>query len=336
MLDSRSAPAAPLEGNSGPGDTRLSVPRTILGFVLRSSGWRQLALLALSTAVFVLTALPLEIQRRLVNEAVGGGHIRLVVGLALAYAGVALAEGAIKLFLNIYRSWISERAVLQLRQWFYRLVNRLPLHRKIADVEGIEISVILSEAEPVGSVVGTALSEPVMQGGLLISLFGYMALLQPWLALMSLTIFAVQMVFVPIMQGAINRNASRRIQTLREVSIAIVADPPEVAGQADQQRSRIVRVFDLNMRIYRIKFSMNFLMNITNHLGVAAVLAVGGWLAVKGEIEIGTVVAFISGIAKVNEPWGEIVNWYRDMAVAQVKYRLIVDAVESFEGSSPV
>jgi ABC-type bacteriocin/lantibiotic exporter with double-glycine peptidase domain len=89
------------------------------------------------------------------------------------------------------------------------------------------------------------------------------------------------------------------------------------------------------MRIYRIKFSMNFLMNITNHLGVAAVLAVGGWLAVKGEIEIGTVVAFISGIAKVNEPWGEIVNWYRDMAVAQVKYRLIVDAVESFEGSPP-
>jgi ABC-type bacteriocin/lantibiotic exporter with double-glycine peptidase domain len=311
------------------------VPRSIFGFIWRVSGWHQLALLALSTAVFILIALPLELQRRIVNASVHGGDYRLVFWLALAYAGVAAAEGLIKLGLNVYRSWIGERAVLRLRNWFYALAGGSPAGRRQAEAEGVEIAVILSEAEPVGTIVGVALSEPILQIGLLVSVFGYMLFLQPWLALMSLLIFAIQILFVPLMQAAINRTARARIWTLRQVSISIVGEPAESGGEPLRQRDRIKRVFDLNMRIYRIKYAMNFLMNITNHLGVAFVLALGGWFAVQGQIEIGTVVAFVSGIAKVNEPWGDIVNWYRDMTVAQVKYRLIADAVALFEGRVP-
>src|SRR5262249_12659066 len=147
----------------------------------------------------------------------------------------------------------------------------------------------------------------------LVSVFGYMLYLQPWLALMSLLIFAVQVLFVPLMQAAINRTAQARIRTLRQVSIALVSENGDAQREPVRQETRIKHVFDLNMRIYRIKYAMNFLMNMTNHLGVAFVFALGGWYAVQGQIEIGTVVAFVSGIAKVNEPWGDLVNWYRDM-----------------------
>ena len=58
------------------------------------------------------------------------------------------------------------------------------------------------------------------------------------------------------------------------------------------------------------------------------VLGVGGWYAVTGHIEVGTVIAFTSGLAKVNDPWGDLVNWFRDAAVNSVKYRLIAEAVE--------
>lgn len=37
--------------------------------------------------------------------------------------------------------------------------------------------------------------------------------------------------------------------------------------------------------------------------------------------------AFISGISRLNDPWGDLVNYFRDVTVTQVKYRLLANAV---------
>jgi ABC-type bacteriocin/lantibiotic exporter with double-glycine peptidase domain len=146
------------------------------------------------------------------------------------------------------------------------------------------------------------------------------------MALLCALVFSPQFVFVPLIQHAINRRAAMRIQTLREVSGGIAGIQPHDVRFAVAQDGRIDRVFALNMGIYKLKFSMNFLMNAMYHFGITVTLAVGGWYAVSGRIEVGTVVAFLSGLAKVNDPWGDIVNWFREMAVCRVKYQLIVQA----------
>ena len=46
-------------------------------------------------------------------------------------------------------------------------------------------------------------------------------------------------------------------------------------------------------------------------------------------VEVGTVVAFISGLSKVNDPWGDLVNYMREATVSQVKYRLIASTIEA-------
>ncbi|MGZ5907775.1 MAG: ABC transporter ATP-binding protein, partial [Reyranella sp.] len=129
-----------------------------------------------------------------------------------------------------------------------------------------------------------------------------------------------QMLFVPLMQQAINRRAGERITTLRKVSGDIV----DTGVPADKG---IERVFALNMGIYKIKYSMNMAMNLMYALAVAVALGVGGWLAVAGRIEVGTVVAVVSGLGKLNDPWGDLVNWAREWSVDSVKYRLFADAV---------
>jgi ABC-type bacteriocin/lantibiotic exporter with double-glycine peptidase domain len=53
----------------------------------------------------------------------------------------------------------------------------------------------------------------------------------------------------------------------------------------------------------------------------------GGWLVVAGRTEVGTIVAFISGLAQISSPWGDLVDWFRDMQVSRVKYGLISKAV---------
>src|SRR3954467_12717511 len=92
------------------------LPQTIMGFVLRCSGRHQVALAALSAAVFGLSSVPLELQRRVVNDAIKNGATETIFWLAVAYAGVALLEQVLKMVLNVYRSWVSEDAVRTLRK----------------------------------------------------------------------------------------------------------------------------------------------------------------------------------------------------------------------------
>ena len=167
---------------------------------------------------------------------------------------------------------------------------------------------VLAEAEPVGGFVGISVSEPLLQGGILFAVFGYMIYLQPLMAIFNLAVFSPQLVFVPLMQGAINRRALARIGTLRAIGIAIVSVPLGEKQSEGSQQARIESVFVLDMGIYKLKFSMNFLMNLLHHIGVAGVLGLGGWYVVSGTTEIGTVVAFLAGLAKINDPWRDLVS----------------------------
>src|SRR3546814_19531616 len=85
-------------------------PETRFGYIWRYTGQHQLLLAVLSVAVFLLNAAPLEFQRRIVNDAVHRGATTAILWLAIGYAGVAPAEGALKLVLNIYRRWVRERS----------------------------------------------------------------------------------------------------------------------------------------------------------------------------------------------------------------------------------
>ena len=58
------------------------LPRTIIGYVIGKSGIHQLGLAALSAAVFGLSAVPLELQRRIVNDAIKSGATRTILWLA--------------------------------------------------------------------------------------------------------------------------------------------------------------------------------------------------------------------------------------------------------------
>jgi ABC-type bacteriocin/lantibiotic exporter with double-glycine peptidase domain len=72
---------------------------------------------------------------------------------------------------------------------------------------------------------------------------------------------------------------------------------------------------------------MNFLMNLGTQLQVVGALLVGGWAVYEKRLEIGGVVAIISGIGRITDPWGDLVNYFRDANVTQVKFRLLSDSV---------
>jgi hypothetical protein len=185
-----------------------AMPRRLSGFILMMGQGHQALLVLLSVLLFAVGILPLEVQRRIVNGATQGATLSTILGLVLVYLALVLSEGGIKLVLNIYRGWIGEVAIRWLRMTVIDAKERHPDDLTTL-VEGVEMSIVLAEAEPVGGFVGTSLSEPILQAGILLAVGSYMIYLQPLLALAVIAVFVPQAVLVLFSRGS-SISASRR------------------------------------------------------------------------------------------------------------------------------
>jgi ABC-type bacteriocin/lantibiotic exporter with double-glycine peptidase domain len=279
----------------------------------------------------------LELQRRIVDDLVKHRDFGFVITLCAVYAGTILVQGGGKLILNVYRSWVGERATRDLRRRVHVLVSSNSAASSGSEAEGIQASMIVAEVESIGGFVGGSVSEPLLQGGILLSVLAYMIHVDLWMAGAAFALFVPQLVFVPLMQGAINRRTRARVQIIRQLSVSVVEGSSSDDTQDRTDDEHIEQVFELNMGIFRLKFSMNFLMNLSTQLQIISALLVGGWAVYTDRLAIGGVVAFISGIGRITDPWGDLVNYFRDLSITQVKFGLVADRVNQLsEYSSTV
>src|SRR5580700_5744892 len=303
------------------------MPRNLYRYVLETSPLHQVFLVLLTVGVFLLEVVPLELQRRIVDDLVKHRDFGFVITLCAVYAGTILMQGGGKLILNVYRSWVGERATRDLRRRVHVLVSSHSAASSTPEAEGIQASMIVAEVESIGGFVGGSVSEPLLQGGILCSVLAYMVHVDFWMAATALVLFVPQLVFVPLMQGAINRRTRARVQIIRLLSVSVVEGSSSDDTQDRTDDEHIEQVFELNMGIFRLKFSMNFLMNLSTQFQIISALLVGGWAVYTDRLAIGGVVAFISGIGRITDPWGDLVNYFRDMNITQVKYGLVRDAI---------
>ena len=160
-------------------------------------------------------------------------------------------------------------------------------------------------------------------------MLAYILHLDRWMAAAAFALFVPQLIFVPLMQHAINRRANARVWVLRQLGISTVDQAILTAERDNSDAKRVDRALQLNMGIFKFKFSMNFLMNFCSHLQIVAALLIGGWMVHTDQLEVGGIVAFISGVGRLNDPWGDLVNYFRDLSVTQVKFRLVAEIVNA-------
>ena len=73
------------------------MPGNIYRYVLAISGWHQLWLVVLTVAVSLLEIVPLELQRRIVNDLIKHRDFSFIIALCGVYAGTVLVQGGTKL-----------------------------------------------------------------------------------------------------------------------------------------------------------------------------------------------------------------------------------------------
>ncbi len=294
------------------------MPQRLYDYVGKVSGRQQAWLCALTVLLFPLTLVPLELQRRIVDDAIAGGELRLIGLLGGLYLAVVLVHGGLKYLRNVYQERIAEGVTRLLR---VRIAHADSFGADAND--GTRQSIISAEAERVGGFVGESIAFPLLQAGIIVSVAGYMLLVEPVVAAVALGFFVPSMIVVAVMQPLLNRLSQRKTTTVRELGESLLNNEHTDDDAGADPDHLIERIYRLRLRIAILKHAMKFLNNLFGHLGPLSVLMVGGWLVIRGEMEVGTIVAFLSGYERMVSPARDLLNFYRRLSLMRVQYGLV-------------
>jgi ABC-type multidrug transport system fused ATPase/permease subunit len=296
--------------------------RSLYGYVWRMSGWHQAWLSALAVLVAVLSMAPLELQRRSVNNAVGDADLHLLVLLGAAYLAVLILQAGLKYLLRVGQGWLGESAIRYTRKHLLGLHRRPDGER--SDASGRAVAIIGDEVERLGGFVGEAVAEPLVSGGMVLAILGYMLVVEPLLATACLAFFVPQVIAVPTIQRVVNRLMEKRIGLLRDFGDQVAeagADDDENVSAAEN--AKLNAIYRNRIRIYLWKFASKSLVNFFNGLAPVAALLIGGYLVILGQTSIGVVVAFISGFDRLADPLRQLIAFYRLAAQSRVRHDAI-------------
>jgi len=313
--------------------------RSLYGYVWRMSGWHQAWLSLLAALVAGLSMAPLELQRRVVNNAIGGEDLPLLGVLAALYLAVVVLQTGLKYLLRVGQAWLGESAIRYTRRHLFGIhqgrsgperSDEASRNERGGNEGGREggraVSIIGAEVELLGGFVGEAVAEPLVTGGMLLAILGYMFVVEPVLAAACLVFFVPQAIGVPLIQRVVNRFVERRIGLLRDFGeqVAVVgAQPrPEPERGADHD-AKLDAIYRNRIRIFLWKFASKALVNLFNGLAPVTALVVGGYLVIIGQTSLGVVVAFISGFERLADPLRELIAFYRLAAQSRVRHEAI-------------
>lgn len=305
--------------------------RDLYRYVWRASAPQQIVLIALAVAAALLAMAPLELQRHIINTLAGHEKADRLAWLCGGYLIAALSIGGLKYLLNIKSAGLGEAMIRSLRQDIYNSSSSLKPDPALAnttkDKAGTIVTMVSSEAEAVGKFVGDCISTPMVQAGTLLSVLGYMLYIEPVLGLVVLFIAVPQIFAVPVVQRRLNMLVKKRSIPLRRAGDLLVDDLQAGDGSTGSPASEIGKAFatiyGVRLQAFKLKFGLKFLVSGLESLGVFVLLFAGGVMVLNGKTEIGIVVAFISGLGRVLDPWRELIAFVRSTSAAKVQFDLI-------------
>jgi hypothetical protein len=128
-------------------------------------------------------------------------------------------------------------------------------------------------------------------------------------------------------QRRINTLVRERVVTVRRAGQLVVDNMQGEGESASSLGSEISKAFEaiygIRLHVFKLKFGLKLLVSGLQSGGVFALLFVGGIMVLNGKTEIGIVVAFISGLDRVIDPWRELIAFVRSTSAAKVQFDLI-------------
>lgn len=307
--------------------------RSLFYWILRRHRSAQLFLLLVIVVNLFFKVFPLEMQKRIINEAIYLKKIELLYMYCGLYVGAVFVSGLLKYATNVLQVYMGQKILVEMRQELYQHVLQLPLqfYRKMQP--GTVVSAMTAELNAIGFFLGGAIAIPITSVLTFVVFLVFMFNLSPLLAMLSMGIYPFELVVIPWLQKKYNRLNTERVHTTREMANVVnesISGIHEIHGndsyglEEKKLSTYISSLYNLMKTLFIVKYAIKFANNFFQSLGPFILFLVGGYMAIQGQFTLGALVAFLSAYEKVYDPWKELIEYYQNYQDAKIRYLQIM------------
>lgn len=311
--------------------------RTLYSWVLAKNLRWQILLVILVLCTVAARVAPLEMQKRIINSAIGMGREDLLLTYSLFFIGSVLLASSLKFAINLIQAFIGQKTLKRMRAEVYAHILSLPLSFFRTIQPGQVVNSLINELATIAGFVGSAVSVPLINVCTLLAMGGYLFYLNPLLAGLSFILYPLQIFLIPKLQKRSNEANRFRVKISRAISGNIgevITGVHEVHGHAgyglenDKFSQQAQSLMDANVRMNVYRYGIKFANNLFENIGPFVLFVVGGAMTIRGQFDLGALVAFLSAYSSLNEPWRELMDFYQLVEDSRVRYKNVIAAFD--------
>ncbi|HEV2768287.1 MAG TPA: ABC transporter ATP-binding protein [Acidimicrobiales bacterium] len=274
-----------------------------------------------------------------VDAVVEGRGTRTVAVLAALIAGVALVESAVSLLERLQSSRLGEGLIFDLRRRVFEHVQRMPVAFFTRTHTGALVSRLNNDVIGAQRAFTSALSGVVTNVIVLVLTLGVMVRLS-WqitvLALVLLPLFVVPARRVGAKVGMLEREATEHNAAMTSQMTERFSAPGATlvklfgrpAGEAREFAHRAARVRDIGVRSAMAMEVFFRALTLASGLAQALIYGLGGYLALRGELDAGRVVTMALLLNRLYGPLTALATARLDVVTALVSFERVFEVLD--------
>ena len=299
----------------------------------------------------ILSKATTEIFNGLVSKLSGGdgidfskiGRILLIlIGLYGVSACFSFVQGWLM-------TGISQKMCFRMRKEISEKINRMPLEYFESRTVGEVLSRITNDVDTLGMSLNQSVTQLITSITTVIGILIMMISISPLMTLIAIIILPVSLILIT----TVVKSSQKYFRTQQEYLGHINGQVEEVySGQnivkAFDREEEVLKEFsETNDTLYASAWKSQFfsgmmqpIMNFVGNLGYVAVAVVGGYLTIRGSIEIGDIQAFIQYVRQFTQPISQVAqvsNMLQSMAAASERvFEFLAEPEEDITVENPV
>ena len=285
-----------------------------------------------------VAATPL-LLKYLIDDGVLKKSMSIVIGLALAVAGLALLDGFLAISQRVLSARFGEQLIYDLRSKVFTHVQRQPIAFFTRAQTGALVSRLNTDVVEAQQAMSQLLTMIVSSALSLVLVLITMFYLSWVVSLVVLALVPLFMVPARVIGRVLQRYAREGMQLNAEMS-SMMNERFNVAGailvklygKPDDEsvhfQDRAARVRDINVRtaVYGRVFFVA--MTMVASLATAAVYGIGGALIINGQFQLGTLAAFAVLLNRLYGPINQLSNVQLQVLTALVSFDRIFEVLD--------
>jgi ABC-type multidrug transport system fused ATPase/permease subunit len=331
-----------MRGTMNRRDTPRSIARGTLRRVARFARphWRMLAVfLALTVVSAGLAVASPVLAGRVVDAIVRGSSASVVVWLALLIAGIAVADAVFGLVERWLSSRIGEGLIYDLRRAVFAHVQRMPVAFFLRTRTGALVSRLNND------VIGAQRAFTSTLSGLVTNVIQLVLTLAVMLTL-SWQVTTLALLLLPVFVLPVRRMGNKMADLAYQTSTLNAAMTTQMTerfsapgatlvklfgrpqDEIDEFGDRAARVRDIGVRTAMLMRVFMTALTLVSALALALVYGLGGLLALRGQLNTGTVVTLALLITRLYSPLTALANARVDVMTALVSFQRVFEVLD--------